>query len=128
MVSMTTGRRFVGNQTIAFGRIIANIGGGYIDDVNNADYGKFISPKNGTYQFSASFYDENTMIGADLIKNDEIIIGAANGGGGPASLSAILDLKEGDEVYLLKPHWMPNEGLYNKYFTSFSGSLSRPSF
>ena len=122
---MTHDKSFAANQIITFNRIITNTGGGYIDDVNNADYGKFIAPKNGTYQFSASFYDENTMIGADLRKNGEEIIGASNGGGGPANLTAILELKERDEVYLLKPDWMPNNELHNKYFTSFSGSLSR---
>ena len=51
MVSMTYDASFVDKEIIKFDKIITNVGGGYIDNVNNADYGRFIAPRNGTYQF-----------------------------------------------------------------------------
>ena len=59
------------------------------------------------------------------MKNGMLIIGTSNEGGGPASLSAILDLKEGDEVYLIKPDLVEDDAAYDHYFTSFSGVLLR---
>ena len=125
MVSMTNDVSFVDKEIIKFDKIITNVGGGYIDDVNNADYGKFIAPRNGTYQFNVNLFSNNKLIRADLLKNDMVVIGASNGGSGPTSVSAMLDLNEGDQVYLQKLDWMPNEAVHNKLFTSFSGSLYR---
>ena len=126
MVRLAQHTSFIGEVRMTFNRTITNIGGGFIDDDNNdADYGKFIAPQNGTYQFSANLFNINKVIAADLIKNGKLIIGAFNGGGGTASVSAILDLKEGDEVYLRKPHWVEDDAAYNYYFTSFSGGLLR---
>ena len=120
MVSVTNDAGFVGTQIIKFDKIITNIGGGYIDDVNNADYGKFIAPKNGTYQFNSNLFNRDKLIGAELLKNGMLIIGTSNGGGGLASISAILDLNQGDQVYMQKPYWMPNESVLEKFFTSLS--------
>ena len=123
MVSMTTNKQFVAPQTITFDKIITNVGDGYIDDVNNVDYGKFIAPVNGTYQFNVNLYNEDHKIGCDLMKNQVFIITANNGGSGPASVTAILDLKEGDHVYLKTPGW--GAAWHHRSSTSFSGSLSR---
>ena len=125
MVSMTYDASFVDKEIIKFDKIITNVGGGYICDNGNADYGKFIAPQNRTYQFNANLYSRDNLIGMDLVKNGMLIIGAHNGGAGPASLSAILDLTEGDQVYLQQPHWVAVGTLYNRYFTSFSGVLIR---
>ena len=112
-------------EIIKFDKIITNVGGGYIGDNGNADYSKFIAPQNGTYQFNANLYNRDNLIGTDLVKNGMLIIGTSNGGGRTASLSAILDLKEGNKVYLQQPHWVAVGTLYNRYFTSFSGVLIR---
>ena len=89
-------------EIIKFDRIITYIGGGYIDDVSNNDYGKFIVPEKGTYQFNLIIYnDYDQPIGAGLYRNDEWILGAKNGKDGATSQSVILDMKETDEVYLL---------------------------
>ena len=120
-VGLSSSTSFV--HTIKFDKIITNVGGGYIDDDNNADYGKFIAPRNGTYQFNANFYNGNKLIGGDLIGNGILIIGGNNGGGGPASLSAILDLKEGDKVYVQRFGGAADDTLYDLYHTSFSGFL-----
>ena len=126
MAGLSEHKSFLGVQIIKFDKVITNIGGGYIDDVNNADYGKFITPENGTYQFNVNLYNEDTKIGGDLVKNGALIISAAGGKeGGSGGLSAILDLTEGDEVYLGKPGWMATGSVYSRYFTSFSGVLIR---
>ena len=117
---------FLGVQVIKFDRVITNIGGGYIDDVNNADYGKFITPQNGTYQFNFNLYNEVAKVGADLVKNGALIISVISGkDGGSGSVNAILDLTEGDAVYLKKPLWVADGSVYHRYFTSFSGVLIR---
>ena len=112
-------------EIIKFDKIITNVGGGYIDDSNNADYGKFIAPQNGTYQFNANLYNGKQRIGADLVCNSELILGTSSGNEGAGSLTAILDLKEKDQVYLLRPQWVLDTTTYNKHFTSFSGFLIR---
>ena len=126
MVRLAQHTNFGDEEIIKFDKIITNIGGGYIDDdAINTDYGKFIAPQRGTYQFSANVFNRDKLIAADLMKNGMLIIGTSNGGRGTGSLSAILDLKEGDEVYLRKPHWVEDDAAYNHYFTSFSGGLLR---
>ena len=122
---MTYDASFVDRQIIKFDKIITNVRGGYIDDVNNANYGKFVAPQNGSYQFTANLVSNDKLIGANLVKNGMFIIGANNGGDGPASLSAILDLKDGDQVYLEKPVFVADDAAYDHYFTSFSGALLR---
>ena len=55
------------------------------------------------------------------MKNGRYMGVANNGGDGTGSLSVILDLEEGDEVYLIRPHWVPNQAEYDPYVTTFSG-------
>ena len=120
---MTQHKTFMEHEIIKFDKIITNVGGGYIDESSNADYGKFIAPQNGTYQFNANLYNGNDIIGADLAKNGAFITANSNGGSGATSLSAVLDLVVGDDVYLYRPHWVANNAQYNKYCSSFSGVL-----
>ena len=103
----------MGREIIKFDKVITNTGGGYIGDVNSTDYGKFIAPKNGTYQFNANFYHRDQVMGGDLRKNRQLIIVGDNGGHGTGSLAAILDLKKGEEVYLQKPNWVEDDTEYN---------------
>ena len=100
-VGLSEHTTFLGRDIIKFDRILTNVGGGYIGDVNNADYGKFIALKNGTYQFNAVIYSKDDLVAVDLLRNEELITVAHNGGpdGGSASLAVVLDLKEGDQVY-----------------------------
>ena len=125
MVGLTSYMSFGPDEVIKFNKIITNVAGGYIDDNNSTDYGKFIAPQNGTYQFSANFFNANELIGADLAKNGAWVIGGRNMNGDPGSLNAIFDLEEGHEVYLVVPGWAPDARLYSRYFTSFSGVLVR---
>ena len=120
----TTFRRL---EIIKFDRVINNVGGGYIDDDANADYGKFIAPKNGTYQFNANLYNANKGIGADFITNGGGgVIAMNNGGAGNAGLSVILDLTEGDEVWLQIAPLADESASYIWYYNSFSGFLINP--
>ena len=117
----TTFRRL---EIIKFDRVINNVGGGYIDDVNNADYGKFIAPVNGTYQFNANLFSNGKAIGADFIRNGAGgVIAMNNGGAGNAGFSVILDLTAGDEVWLQITTWADASASYNRYYNSFSGVL-----
>ena len=61
-VGLSQDTTFVDREIIKFDKVITNTGGGYIDDVNNTDYGKFIAPQNGTYQFNANFYYRKQVI------------------------------------------------------------------
>ena len=45
MAGLSEYKSFPGVQIIKFDRVITNVGGGYIDDVNNTNYGKFIAPE-----------------------------------------------------------------------------------
>ena len=104
-------------STVKFDKIITNVGGGYIDGSSNSDHGKFIAPENGTYQFSATFYNDTMTVGADLKKNGQLVIV------GHTCFSIILDLKEKDEVFLVRSTWVPGLAEYNHFATSFSGFL-----
>ena len=130
LVGLTQNSKFDVGKIITFDKIITNVGGGYIDDVNNTDYGKFIAPGNGTYQFNAITYSTEGSIGADLFKNEERVTVANNGreGSGSGSLSVVLDLKAGDQVFLRQPHWVSEDAVYDKYVTTFSGVLIRAGF
>ena len=125
-VGLSLSKAFGDREILKFDQIITNVGGGYIDDNNNTDYGKFIAPQNGTYQFNANLYNDGEWIGADLVKNGQYMGVANNGEEGTGSLSVILDLEEGDEVYLTRPCWVPNNSEYDQHVTSFSGFLIRP--
>ena len=111
---------FLEGEIIKFDRIITNIGDGYV-----VSDGKFIYPINGTYQFSRIFYDVSKKIGAYLKRNTGSVISANNGGSRTASFSIILDLVEGDEVYLERPPWVGDNAEFS-HVSSFSGALLHP--
>ena len=123
MVGLTESKAF--SNPIKFDKINTNVGGGYIDDDSNADCGKFIAPQNGTYQFNVNVHNDDKTIGANLIRNTQFVLGTKNGNEGAGSLNAILDLKEKDQVYLIRPPWVSDTTKYDQYFTSFSGFLMR---
>ena len=125
-VGLSAHTAFGNEEIIKFDRVITNVGGGYIDDDGNANYGKFIAPGNGTYQFNANLYNKGKVIGADLrVNSGGAVIATRNAGSGTTSLSAILDLKENEKVYLTRPEWVSDYTEYDKYFTSFSGFFIR---
>ena len=71
------------------------------------------------------YNNDDQAVGAGLYRNDEWILAAKNGEDGAASLSAILDLKERDEVYLRRPAWVSDSTNYDKFYTNFSGFVMR---
>ena len=116
-VTFTGAHQFLEGEIIKFDTIITNSGDGYV-----TSNGKFITPVNGTYQFSGTFYNVSKKIGAYVKKNNGTVVSANNGKDGTASFSVILDLVEGDEVYLERPHWVDDDAEYS-YVSSFSGFL-----
>ena len=110
---------FLDNDVITF----VNVGGGYINDSNNADYGRYIAPVKGTYHFSATVSSDNFDAGFDFEKNQNVLYSTYNGGDGTTSLSAILDLEAGDAVYLERLDWVGDNAEYNHNYNSFSGFL-----
>ena len=119
-VAMTGPYEFLEGEIIKFDRIITNMGDGYVQSS-----GKFISTVSGTYQFSGTFYEKRDLIGALLKKNGQGVIQANNGERGTGTLSVILSLKAGDEVYLERPGWVDDDARYS-HVSSFSGALLRP--
>ena len=114
---------FLTREIIAFDHLISNTGGGYIDNSTNANYGKFIASRNGTYKMNARVYNQGDEIGADMLRNGEFIFTTSKGGSGTGSLAAILDLTEGDEVYFVRPTWVEDDTVYHYNVCSFSGFL-----
>ena len=119
-VAFTGPHEFLEGEILKFDRIITNIGDGYV-----ISDGKFIILVNGTYQFSGNFFEARDVIGALLKKNGQGVIAANNGERGTGSLSAILSLKEGGEVYLERPPWADDDARYS-HMSSFSGVLLLP--
>ena len=111
------------NMVMTFNRMFSNVGNHYINDPANPDFGEFIAPQNGTYQFNAVVCHASHHVGADLMRNGARIISANNGGSGTGSLSAILDLTSGDKVYLKAPNWLSASAVYDYTCMSFSGHL-----
>ena len=117
---MTGPHEFLEGEIIKFDRIITNIGEGYVQS-----NGKFIATVKGTYQFSGTFYEKRDLIGALLKRNGNGVIQANNGERGTATLSVVLSLMAGDEVYLERPGWVDDDARYS-HVSSFSGVLLRP--
>ena len=122
-VGLNEDTSFPSGSIMKFNRTITNIGGGYVDDSGDLNYGKFIAPVNGTYRFSANVYHNSAVIGGDLMVNGNLIIGATNGKVGAGSLSVVVDLQQDDEVGLRIPFWVASNEKYDRYFTIFSGFL-----
>ena len=107
---------------------MTNVGGGYIDDNSHADYGKFIAPVSGTYQFlvtiSSSNQDTNNRVKIDLVVNgswkvntevkDKEQVGTCH---------LVGKFNEGDEVCVVSATY--NTNYYKGRFTYFSGHLVR---
>ncbi|XP_045177304.2 multimerin-2-like isoform X2 [Mercenaria mercenaria] len=112
------------HQTISFGNIVINIGGGY-----HTHHGLFTAPKPGIYIFSLSvLVQPHYHIEAQIMKNGQGIQGVFgnafdNTGFNQASGSAVLQLSIGDEVWVETTEWSPNTELRGGDYTSFMGCL-----
>ena len=70
IVQLSTDKAFDYSLIIQLDDVKQNIRGGYIDDTNNIDYGKFITPVNGTYQFIVTIMNKDSgAIYGELIIN-----------------------------------------------------------
>ena len=125
MAKLTSHKTFTNNSVIEFDKVIVNIGRGYFSDSADSNYGKFIAPVAGSYQFIAAVYNDSSQVGAFLRVNGSIKIQARNGpGGGTGMVSHVAKLEKNDQVYLTCPGWGANQ--LNRYFSFFSGHLIHP--
>ena len=126
VVQFGTDKAFAANSTIKFDKVKQNVGGGYIDDTNSANYGKFIAPVNGTYQFIVNVMNRKLYVYGLLMVNgvlesrsfagmEELQMGMA---------TAVVHLNAGDQVWIENSPY-GSKNMYNAGFTSFSGHMIR---
>ena len=114
-------------NTVKFDTVITNVGGGYIDDSTHADYGSFIVPVNGTYQFLLTIMNSdmnlNTYLKADLwVNNDFKVNMQVKDEKQVGTCHLVQKLNEGDNVRVRSVSY---NNYYEYFYTSFSGHLIR---
>ena len=59
-------------STLTFDDVIINVGGGYVANPTDVNYGRFIAPIAGIYQITFTFenVEATQKVGAFLVKND----------------------------------------------------------
>lgn len=106
------------NSVVKFNAITTNIGSGY-----DSNTGVFTVPLNGTYEFAVNFVKGNKTqwLELQLMKNNRRIVRghAAYDTYSSGSLQVILELEEGDRIYVLQPR--SSGDLYGHDYTMFSG-------
>lgn len=110
-------------QTIVFDTVHLNLGGGY-----HSSAGLFLAPAPGVYIFSLSVMlntDRSAYIALDLVQNGAVIAETYANGYDQGSVSAVAQLKSGDEV-LVKVHGPNDSMFYGEKLTSFMGILVLP--
>ena len=115
-----------GGESVKFDTVISNVGAGYIDDSGHTDYGKFVVPISGTYQFLVTITNSNQATNSnakiDLVVNDAWKVNIhVSGQEDVGTCHLVIKLKEGDKIWVMSVTYNPNyfEGSY----TSFSGHL-----
>ena len=109
-----------------FDEVITNVGDGYVNNASKADYGKFIAPVSGAYQFLVTVGNSN------LVTNDKVKISMRVNNVWKISLQVedkadlgtyhlAVKLKEGDKVWVMSVTHDPN--YFTGWYTSFSGHL-----
>ena len=111
---------------VKFDTVITNVGGGYINSSSNPDYGKFIVPVSGTYQFLATITNSdqatNTKAKIDIVVNDTWKANmGVSGKEDVGTCHLVIKLDEGDAVWVKSVIYNPN--YYELFYTSFSGHL-----
>ena len=127
VVQLRMDKAFQANLTIKLDYVKQNVGGGYIDDINHTDYGKFITPVNGTYQFIVTVMNANQpgvygLLVVNGVQESTSYAGEISLQMGMAT--TVVHLDAGDHV------WIENDvdssgHEYRKGYTSFSGHLIR---
>ena len=113
-------------QAVKFDEVITNVRGGYIDNASNADYGKFMAPVSGAYQFLVTIGNSN------LATNDKAKISMrvnhvwkmslqVDGKADLDTCHLVVKLNEGDKVWVMSVTHDPN--YFMGWYTSFSGHL-----
>ncbi|XP_063442218.1 complement C1q tumor necrosis factor-related protein 3-like [Mytilus trossulus] len=107
------------NTIVKFDTVKTNIDNGY--DVIT---GVFTAPRAGTYEFSENFISGNTnFLELNLMKNNEFIVRghAAQAMSTAGSLRAIVELNDGDRIYIKHPR--SSGVLHGDHYSMFSGHL-----
>ena len=110
-------------EPVKFNAVVTNLGGGYVDNSSHIDYGKFVAPVSGTYQFSVTITKSNEATNSkariNLVVNNsfKVNIGAADTG----TCHLVIKLGEGDKVWVQSATY--NTNYFQLQYTSFSGNL-----
>ena len=126
MARLTSDTGFQPDGVIQFDNVIVNIGGGYIANATDPNYGKFIAPVAGSYRFIAGVFNRAVNVGVDLMVNGEFHIAAGNEPNGAGMTSTVAHLEEHDVVYLENPEWALNTSQFDQWRSFFSGHLIHP--
>ena len=120
-VQLSADKAFNNSSIIQLDDVKQNVGGGYIDDNNNVDYGKFIAPVTGTYQFIVTTMNKASPIYGELIINGGMVSQSYSGSSQPQTgiTTTVVPLNAGDKVWIKSR----NVNEYRARFTSFSGHL-----
>ena len=109
---------------ITFDDVIINVGGGYVANTSDANYGKFIVPIAGIYQITATYENLEAMqvVGAFLRVNWDYIVrdraDVLNDHSGV--ITRMLKLEAGDHVWLMARN---TGNHFTAESTTFSGHL-----
>nr|CBX41698.1 putative C1q domain containing protein MgC1q49 [Mytilus galloprovincialis] len=107
------------NKVLIFEGVKVNRGGGY-----DPSTGIFTAKRDGLYHFSCLIYGDNGKdVGYQLTKNESsYATGYSNKGPSEAStLSALMELKKGDRVYIKHRHSGQTEAVIGSDHSSFAG-------
>ena len=123
VVQLGTDQMFPANSIIQLDDVKENVGGGYINDTTNADYGKFIAPVGGTYQFIVTIMNKySAKVYGDLMVNGVIQSSSFAGQKHLQTVMAatVVNLNVGDMVWVKGHHSATYRA---KGFMSFFGHL-----
>ena len=109
---------------MTFDDVVINVGGGYVANANDINYGKFIAPVAGIYQITATSenLEATQKVGAFLLVNWDYLVrnkaDVANDHSGVITL--MLRLEAGNQVWLMA---RDSNHYFNAERTIFSGHL-----
>ena len=122
-VRLTSNGSVPKGHPVKFNAVVTNVGDGYVDNSSHIDYGKFVAPISGTYQFFVTITksDDATIskVRINLVVNSslKVNIGAADTG----TCHLVTKLGEGDKVWVEGATY--NTNYFHLQYTSFSGNL-----
>ena len=125
-VSLSTPTSVPRRQAVKFDEVITNVGDAYISNISEADYGKFIAPVSGAYQFLVtvgnSILATNNKAKIYLRVNDDWKLNLeVDDNADLGTCHLLVKLNVGDKVWVVSVTHDPN--YFMGWYTSFSGHL-----